>query len=51
MENALKKALADENIRVLKSDNISIGGKIPLSDGTLGIVFEETEREGLEENE
>ena len=42
MENALIKALADETIRVLYSDNICIGGKIPLPDGTVGIVFEET---------
>lgn len=41
MEDALKEALADENIRALKSDNICIGNKIPLPDGTVGIVFEE----------
>ncbi len=46
MENALIKALADENIRVLYSDNICIGGKIPLPDGTVGIVFEETKKLG-----
>lgn len=51
MENALKEALEDENIRVLKSDNICIGSKIPLSNGTVGIVFEEMEREGWEEDE
>lgn len=46
MKNELKIALADENIRVLKSDNICIGGKIPFPDGTLGIVFEETKNLG-----
>ena len=40
---ALKSALADENIMLLKSDNICIGGKIPLPNGTVGIVAEESE--------
>lgn len=39
----LKIALADENIRLLKSDNICIGGKIPLPNGVIGIIAEEME--------
>ncbi len=39
----LKKALLSEGITLLKSDNIYIGGKIPLPDGTMGIISEETE--------
>ena len=39
----LKKAFADEGIVILKSDNICIGGKIPLPNGTVGIVAEETD--------
>lgn len=39
----LKIALADENIVLLKSDNICIGGKIPLSNGATAIIAEETE--------
>lgn len=41
--NDLKAALADENIILLKSDNICIGSKIPLPNGAVGIVAEETE--------
>lgn len=44
MENEdLKIALADENIRLLKSDNICIGCKILFTDGSVGIVAEEME--------
>ncbi len=39
----LKTALANENIRLLKSDNICIGGKISLPDGMIGIIAEEQE--------
>lgn len=39
----LKTALADEGIMLLKSDNICIGGRIPLPNGAVGIVAEETE--------
>lgn len=39
----LKEALADENIVLLKSDNICIGGKIPLPNGAIAIIAEETE--------
>lgn len=39
----LRKALADENIMLLKSDNIRIGGSIPLPNGAVGIIAEETE--------
>ncbi|MBD5461483.1 MAG: hypothetical protein HDR24_00250 [Lachnospiraceae bacterium] len=38
----LKIAFADEGITLLKSDNICLGGKIPLPGG-VGIVVEETE--------
>lgn len=41
----LKTALADENVVLLKSDNICIGGKIPLPNGAVGIVAEETENQ------
>ncbi len=41
--NDLKVTLADENIMLLKSDNICIGGKIPLPNGAVGIIAEETE--------
>lgn len=37
----LKTALADEGIMLLKSDNICIGGRIPLTNGAVGIVAEE----------
>lgn len=43
MEKELKEALADENIQVLKSDNICIGSKVLLPNGAVGIIFEETE--------
>ena len=44
MENEdLKTALADEGIVLLKSDNICIGGTMPLPNGAVGIVAEETE--------
>lgn len=39
----LKTALADENIILLKSDNICIGGSLPLPNGVVGIIAEETE--------
>lgn len=39
----LKTALADENIMLLKSDNICIGGKLPLPNGAVGIIAEEKE--------
>ena len=39
----LKTALADEGIMLLKSDNICIGNRIPLPNGAVGIVAEETE--------
>lgn len=39
----LKKSLADENIILFKSDNICIGEKIPLPNGAVGIIAEETE--------
>ena len=41
----LKIALADEGIIPLKSDNICIGGRIPLPNGTVMIVAEETDIE------
>lgn len=41
MQKALKQAFESEGIRLLKSDNICIGGKIPLPDGTVGIICEE----------
>lgn len=43
----LKKAFADEGIILLKSDNICIGGRIPLPNGVVGIVAEETDVEKL----
>lgn len=43
IKKELKRALELENIRVLKSDNICIGSRIPLPGGKVGIVFEETE--------
>lgn len=39
----LKKVLLSEGITLLKSDNIYIGGKIPLPDDMVGIIAEETE--------
>lgn len=39
----LKRAFADEGIRILKSDNIRPGEKILLPDHSVGIVVEETE--------
>lgn len=39
----LKIAFADEGIMLLKSDNICLGGKIPLPGGGVGIVVEEVE--------
>lgn len=33
MDKTLTKALEDENVRVLKSDNICIGEKMPLPNG------------------
>ncbi|MBD5463811.1 MAG: hypothetical protein HDR24_12285 [Lachnospiraceae bacterium] len=39
----LKIAFADEGIMLLKSDNIYLGGKIPLPGGGVGIVVEEME--------
>ena len=44
MDKTLTKALEDEHVRVLKSDNICIGEKMPLPNGMVGIVFEETEK-------
>ncbi|MDE5909825.1 MAG: hypothetical protein K2H52_13940 [Lachnospiraceae bacterium] len=43
INNELKVAFADEGIMLLKSDNICLGGKIPLPGGGIGIVVEETE--------
>lgn len=43
----LKIALADERIMLLKSDNICIGSRIPLPNGVVGIVAEETEVDKL----
>jgi len=39
----LKAAFVDEGIILLKSDNICLGGKIPLPGGGVGIVVEETQ--------
>lgn len=39
----LKIAFANEDIMLLKSDNICLGGKIPLPGGGVGIVVEETQ--------
>ena len=39
----LKTALADENIILLKSDNICIGGSLLLPNCAVGIIAEETE--------
>lgn len=39
----LKVAFADEGIMLLKSDNICLGGKIPLPGGGIGVIVEETE--------
>lgn len=39
----LKIAFANEGIMLLKSDNICLGGKIPLPGGGIGIIVEETE--------
>lgn len=39
----LKRAFAEEGIRILRSDNICLGGKIPLPDETTGIIVEEME--------
>lgn len=44
MDKTLAKELGDENARVLKSDNIYIGEKIPLLNGMAGIIFGETEK-------
>ena len=46
MDEALKQALESQGIRLLRSDNICIGGRIPLPDGTVGIICGE---EGLNE--
>lgn len=43
----LKTALADEGITLLKSDNICIGSRIPLPNGAVGIVAEETDDVGF----
>lgn len=43
----LKMALADEGIMLLKSDNICIGSRIPLPNGAVGIVAEETDAKKL----
>lgn len=42
-DERLKEAFEKEGIRVLKSDNICIGGRIPLPNGKVGIVYEETQ--------
>ena len=39
----LKASLADEGIVLLKSDNICIGIRMPLPNGTAGIVAEEVD--------
>lgn len=46
MENKnkdLKTVLADEGMILLKSDHISIGSRIPISNGADAIVAKETE--------
>lgn len=37
----LKKSLEREGVKLLRSDNIEIGGRIPLPNGSVGIVCEE----------
>ncbi len=43
----LKTALTDENIILLKSDNICIGGRISFPNGAVGIIAEETDIEKI----
>ncbi len=40
----LRQALEQEGVRLLKSDNICIGEKIPLPNGVVGVVYEESEK-------
>lgn len=48
----LKQAFADEGIMLLKSDNICIGGRIPLPNGAVAIVVKESEDlHGLQNSE
>lgn len=41
----LKRSLIEEGILLLKSDNICIGEKIPISNHITGIIAEQEERE------
>jgi hypothetical protein len=43
VQEALKEAADKLGIKLLKSDNIAIGGIIPLSDGKKGVIVEEVE--------
>lgn len=42
-DKKLKEAFEKQGVRVLKSDNICIGGRIPLLNGKVGIIAENTE--------
>ena len=42
-EQQLKQAADLLNTKLLKSDNIELGGVIPLPDGRKGIIMEEVE--------
>lgn len=41
IDEKLKEALEKEGIKALRSDNIEIGGRIPLPNGSIGIVCAE----------
>lgn len=43
IQESLKEAADKLGIKLLKSDNIVIGGIIPLSDGKKGVIVEEVE--------
>lgn len=38
----LKESLEREGIKLLRSDNIEIGGRIPLPNGSVGVICAET---------
>ena len=43
IQEALKEAADKLGIKLLKSDNIALGGIIPLPDGRKGVIIEEVE--------
>ncbi len=43
-DKKLRQTLEQEGVRLLKSDNICIGEKIPFPNGIVGVVYEESEK-------